>query len=86
MLKRKRPGKESVEEEFLTLRQELYKALRMVKGFERQRQAKRLRESKGITEKTRRLENEIAVLKVLFFVTLTVLERPRVFFVPDRAC
>lgn len=66
MPKRKRSAEESVEEKFASLSQDLHRALKTTKGFERQRQAKRLRDSKGVPDKIQRLEREVAVLKVRF--------------------
>ncbi|KAK3384579.1 Bud-site selection protein [Lasiosphaeria ovina] len=66
MPKRKRSDEEeSVEEVFGKFRTELGHALKKAKGFERQRQAKRLYDAKATPDKKRRVENEILVLKSL---------------------
>lgn len=65
MPKRKRGGDDtSVGAIFSRYRNDLHQALKTVRGFERQRQSKRLRDAKSTTEKKARIENEIAVLKV----------------------
>lgn len=65
MPKRKRSADESVQGRFATYRQDLFKALKAAKGLERQRQTKRLRDTKGAApEKTQRLQKEVIVLKV----------------------
>lgn len=64
MLKRKRSAEESVETKFSTFRNDLSRALKAAKGLERQRQGKRLRDSKATPEKTQRLQKEVVVLKV----------------------
>ncbi|KAL1880570.1 hypothetical protein VTK73DRAFT_5375 [Phialemonium thermophilum] len=65
MPKRKRTNEEAVEEKFEAFRQELFRALKTAKGFERQRLAKRVRDAKNDPAKLDRLEKEIAVLKSL---------------------
>lgn len=64
MPKRKRSVEEEAEERFSNFRQDLFKALKAAKGLERQRQTKRLRDSKSTPEKTQRLQKEVVVLKV----------------------
>ena len=63
MPKRKRE-EDNFEEIFQKLRNELHHALKSAKGFERQRQSKRLRDAKSTPDKKGRIENEILVLKV----------------------
>lgn len=64
MPKRKRSGQSSVHAELEKYQDEVFRALKASKGFERQRLSKRLRDP-GITQdKVHRLEKEIAVLKV----------------------
>ncbi|KXX73600.1 Protein bud22 [Madurella mycetomatis] len=66
MPKRKRGGDDtSVGAIFSRYRNDLHQALKTVRGFERQRQSKRLRDAKSTAEKKARIENEIAVLKSL---------------------
>ncbi|KAL2019389.1 hypothetical protein VTK56DRAFT_9680 [Thermocarpiscus australiensis] len=66
MPKRKRDNDdESVESIFFHLRNELYHALKVAKGFERQRQSKRLRDTKSTPDKKARIEKEVVVLKSL---------------------
>jgi hypothetical protein len=64
MPKRKRTTEETVEEQLAKFGQELHHALKLAKGFERQRQAKRLKDSKAAPEKKERIQKEIVVLKV----------------------
>ncbi|EFZ02720.1 BUD22 domain protein [Metarhizium robertsii] len=65
MPKRKRSGQSSVHAELEKYQDEVFRALKASKGFERQRLSKRLRDP-GITQdKVHRLEREIAVLKSL---------------------
>ncbi|KAK3381670.1 Bud-site selection protein [Podospora didyma] len=64
MPKRKRE-EDNVQEIFQKLRTELHHALKSAKGFERQRQSKRLRDAKSTPDKKRRIESEILVLKSL---------------------
>jgi hypothetical protein len=63
MPKRKRD--ESIDALFFRLRTDLFHALKTAKGFERQRQSKRLRDTKLTPDKRARIENEIVVLKSL---------------------
>ncbi|KAK3349113.1 Bud-site selection protein [Lasiosphaeria hispida] len=64
MPKRKRT--EDDPEELLTrYRDELHHALKVAKGFERQRLSKRVRDPKALADKKARLQNEIVVLKSL---------------------
>ncbi|KAH8903482.1 Bud-site selection protein [Coniochaeta sp. PMI_546] len=65
MPKRKRTVEETVEDQLSKFGQELHHALKLAKGFERQRQAKRLKDSKATPEKKERLQKEIVVLKSL---------------------
>ena len=64
MVKRKRSVEETVQEQLQKFGQELHHALKLAKGFERQRQAKRLKDPKAPAEKKERLQKEIFVLKV----------------------
>ncbi|XP_001226820.2 ribosome biogenesis protein [Chaetomium globosum CBS 148.51] len=63
MPKRKRDI--SLDELFARHRTDLFQALRTAKGFERQRQSKRLADRKAPPDKRARIENEIVVLKSL---------------------
>jgi hypothetical protein len=64
MPKRKRNGEASIHNILDKYQDEVFKALKASKGFERQRLSKRSRDQ-GITpDKVERLEREIAVLKV----------------------
>ncbi|KAI1814894.1 Bud-site selection protein [Poronia punctata] len=63
MPKRKRDREPSLEDKLAQWRKELARALKLVKGFERQRLSKRVREADA--EKKVRLEREILVLKSL---------------------
>lgn len=64
MSKRKRSGEPTLQEKLEKHREDISRALKAAKGFERQRLSKRLRED-GITpDKQERLEREVAVLKV----------------------
>lgn len=65
MPKRKR-AEDELEEKLAHHRKELFRTLKAVKGFERQRMAKRLRDPKSTPEKQARIEKEIVVLKVSF--------------------
>ncbi|KAB5583059.1 Bud-site selection protein [Coniochaeta sp. 2T2.1] len=65
MPKRKRTIEETVEEQLQKFGQELHHALKLAKGFERQRQAKRLKDPKAPAEKKERMQKEIFVLKSL---------------------
>lgn len=64
MPKRKRTVEETVEEKVQQFGKELHHALKVAKGYERQRLAKRLRDSKSTPEKIQRLQKELVVLKV----------------------
>jgi hypothetical protein len=64
MAKRKREDT-SVEAVFLRHRTELFHALKSAKGFERQRQSKRLGDPKTAPDRKSRIQNEIVVLKSL---------------------
>ncbi|KAI0396632.1 Bud-site selection protein [Xylariaceae sp. FL0594] len=63
MPKRKRGGEPSLDESLAKWRKELVRALKLAKGFERQRLSKRLRDADP--DKKARLEREILVLKSL---------------------
>lgn len=63
--KRKRTEEEDVEKTFQKYWGELHHALKTAKGFERQRQSKRLRDRSTPQDKKARIENEIVVLKSL---------------------
>lgn len=63
MPKRKR-AEDELEEQLAHHRKELFRMLKVAKGFERQRMAKRLRDPKSTPEKQARIEKEIIVLKV----------------------
>ncbi|KAK3332177.1 Bud-site selection protein [Cercophora scortea] len=65
MGKRKRTDEEALEELLAGFRQELHHALKTAKGFERQRQSKRLRDAKVPADKRQRIQNEAVVLKSL---------------------
>ncbi|RDA84306.1 hypothetical protein CP532_4804 [Ophiocordyceps camponoti-leonardi (nom. inval.)] len=65
MPKRKRSVESSVQAAFANHEVEIFRALKVAKGFERQRLSKRLHEDRLLAEKKRRLEREIAVLKSL---------------------
>lgn len=71
MPKRKR-GEPSLEDKLEKQCNEVFRALKSAKGFERQRLSKRLREDGIGPDKKERLEREVTVLKVttswLFFV------------------
>lgn len=69
MPKRKRDDLQEKLEQHSTA---LSRALKVAKGFERQRMAKRLRDPQSTREKRARIEKEIEVLKV------------RTFVIPDR--
>jgi hypothetical protein len=64
MPKRKRTTEEEVEGQLTKFHQDLHHALKLAKGFERQRQAKRLKDPKATPEKKERIQKEIVVLKV----------------------
>lgn len=64
MVKRKRSGPLSLQDKLEKHSDDIFRALKAAKGFERQRMSKRLRDA-GLTEdKKERLEREILVLKV----------------------
>ena len=64
MVKRKRSSDETLEEKLLQFKTDLFRALKKVKGFERQRLSRRLHE-KGLAEdRKEKYELEVAVLKV----------------------
>lgn len=60
----KRKREESLEEKLAGYEEELYKALMLSKGFERQRLSKRVRDPKTSVDKGLRLQEEIKALKV----------------------
>lgn len=64
MPKRKRED-DSVLSLFARFRTDLFSALKSAKGFERQRQSKRLRDARSTPDKRERIEKEIVVLKSL---------------------
>ncbi|VUC34300.1 unnamed protein product [Clonostachys rosea] len=65
MSKRKRNSEPTLQDQLTKSQDDLFKALKAAKGFERQRLSKRLHEA-GITpDKQERLEREVAVLKSL---------------------
>ena len=68
MVKRKR--EDDVEDVFGRFSAELHHAFKTAKGYERQRQAKRLRDPKAPPDKKARIEKEIVVLKVLSLLHL----------------
>ncbi|EGO54383.1 hypothetical protein NEUTE1DRAFT_87659 [Neurospora tetrasperma FGSC 2508] len=63
--KRKRSEEDDVEKVFAKYWGELHHALKTAKGFERQRQSKRLHDRSTPQDKKARIENEIVVLKSL---------------------
>lgn len=63
MPKRKR-SEASLHEKLEKSREDVSKALKLAKGFERQRYSKRLHEADITPDKKERLEREITVLKV----------------------
>jgi hypothetical protein len=64
MSKRKRNSEPTLQDQLTKSQDDLFRALKAAKGFERQRLSKRLHEA-GITpDKQERLEREVAVLKV----------------------
>lgn len=67
MPKRKRSSEFEVGSKLEELEQELFRALKTAKGFERQRLSKRVH-SEQAQDKIKRLELEIAVLKVRLFL------------------
>lgn len=62
--KRKRSGEPTLKQKIEKLQDEIFKALKAAKGFERQRLSKRQRDVGVPQEKQQRLEREIGVLKV----------------------
>lgn len=64
MPKRKRSGELSLQEKLEKHREDIFRALKTAKGFERQRLSKRLRDDGVTPDKKERLEREVAVLKV----------------------
>lgn len=70
MSKRKRSGEPSLQELLNKHSDDISRALKAAKGFERQRLSKRVREN-GITpDKKERLDREITVLKVIDAIAL----------------
>ncbi|TLS24465.1 hypothetical protein PpBr36_08712 [Pyricularia pennisetigena] len=65
MPKRKRSDEEDFEKTFERFNKELFRALKVAKGFERQRLAKRVKDVKLPQDKIQRLEQEVEVLKAL---------------------
>jgi hypothetical protein len=65
MPKRKRSTASTLEEELGKNKAALFRALKAAKGFERQRQSKRIHDGKSGQEKIERLQREVAVLKSL---------------------
>ncbi|KAI1387703.1 Bud-site selection protein [Hypoxylon trugodes] len=65
MPKRKRSHEPSLEEKLTQWHKELARGMKTTKGFERQRLSKRIREAQTDSDKTARLEREVAVLKSL---------------------
>lgn len=63
--KRKRSEEDDIEKVFAKYWGELHHALKTAKGFERQRQSKRLHDRSTPQDKKARIENEIVVLKSL---------------------
>lgn len=64
MPKRKRGAGSSLHDILEKHQDEVFRALKTSKGFERQRLSKKLRDQRITPDKTQRLEREIAVLKV----------------------
>jgi len=64
MAKRKRPIEDTLEAKLPDYRIELFRVLKKVKGFERQRQSKHLHQADTEPAKRQRLEKEVLVLKV----------------------
>lgn len=64
MPKRKRGKEPSFSERLSKLEDDVFRALKTAKGFERQRLSKRARDAGVTDEKRQRLDREIAVLKV----------------------
>ncbi|KAI6262553.1 hypothetical protein MCOR27_009569 [Pyricularia oryzae] len=65
MPKRKRAEEEGFDKSFERFNKELFRALKVAKGFERQRLAKRVKDVKLPQDKIQRLEQEVEVLKAL---------------------
>ncbi|EOO02177.1 putative nadh-ubiquinone oxidoreductase kda subunit protein [Phaeoacremonium minimum UCRPA7] len=65
MPKRKRSIEDELEERLAKWRKDLFRVLKVAKGFERQRLAKRIRDDKSTPDKISRLEREVVVLKSL---------------------
>ena len=65
MPKRKRPRSETVEDVLARSKDELFRLLKAARGFERQRQSKRLHDDKAAPDKLKRLHREALVLKSL---------------------
>lgn len=61
----KRKREDDIEEVFSRCKNEVHHALKTAKGFERQRQSKRLHDPRVPADKKARIENEVAVLKSL---------------------
>lgn len=64
MAKRKRNGEPNLQDILDKHQDDVSRALKASKGFERQRLSKRLRDQGNTQDKIQRLEREIAVLKV----------------------
>ena len=64
MPKRKRSAESSLQAVLEKQQDEVFRALKTAKGFERQRLSKRLRDEGVQADKQERLQREIAVLKV----------------------
>lgn len=70
--KRKREREPSLKQRIEKLQEEVFRALKAAKGFERQRLSKRQRDADVAPEKQQRLEREIAVLKVCLMSIVTL--------------
>lgn len=64
MPKRKRSAETGLQVALEKHQDEIFRTLKAAKGFERQRQSKRLRQDGVQVDKQQRMEREIAVLKV----------------------
>ena len=64
MPKRKRSAETSLQAVLEKQQDDVFRALKVAKGFERQRLSKRLRDDGVQPDKQERLEREVAVLKV----------------------
>lgn len=64
MVKRKRKSGSKLQDKLEEHDVNIFRALKASKGFERQRQSKRLRGSSSAPEKQARIEKEISMLKV----------------------